>query len=85
MKTIFEVSVEKQDGSEEFLDQNNFVLNISEGVTATEMIHGITTLLLTVLAHENQSGNTFTIDGFMRFLTSVMKDSEIGIPAGDSK
>lgn len=79
-KLIFSVTLDKQDGAEEHLDQSNFNLTIGEGVTGNEMIHGITTLLLAVLAHENENGNDFSIDGFTAFLANIMKETEIGVP-----
>ena len=83
-KTIFKVTNDKHNKNE-VLDMNDFKVTISKGTSAAEMAYSLVILLSVVLEHENDNGNTFTVDSFLHYIGMLMKDMQIGIPKGDSE
>jgi hypothetical protein len=81
-KIIFKVTCDI-DSSNEKLNKEDFHVTISKGVTGTEMSYAISALLSVIIAHENSMNNKLSIDGFLHYIGTIMKESEIGLPKGD--
>lgn len=80
-KTIFKVSCGKMETKD--VDISDYKVDISRGVTGQDMTYALITLLTVVHSHEVNNGSKLSIDGFMNYLGTLMKNVEIGVPKDD--
>lgn len=82
-KTSYVFKVENTHTDE--LNIHKFNIRIRKGTTGLEMTYALIALLNVVYSHEELNGNKMSIDGFMHWLGSLLKDAQIGIPKGENE